>query len=187
MRRFQARLQNRNYFARAFSLIEIVLAVAILGTGVVLILALFPSGIQAGRDVSAGSMAAMIAQDEVNELRRRSTCYGPAVADCPSTPLSLTSPVYYTTDGMKRITSSPSGATASEYYFRVDLTSPASGIPALNRYLVQVSWPINTDSAAAYAVGTVPCANGGWNTPAACSGGAKNYVYFLTEIVQPQQ
>jgi uncharacterized protein (TIGR02598 family) len=68
----------------AFSLVEVAVAVAVIAIGLLVILGMFPQGLQASRNAADNTLSAMIAQDIFNDVRAQSVN--------PTFSLSLPSP-----------------------------------------------------------------------------------------------
>src|SRR5207249_920411 len=64
-----ARRSWRAIVVRGFNLVEVTLAVAIIGVSLALILGLFPLGLQASRDSQDYAMASTLAMDILNTFR----------------------------------------------------------------------------------------------------------------------
>ncbi len=182
----------------AFSLVEIVLALAVLGTGVVLIIGLMPSSLRQGRDAISSSLAATLAQDIVSEARLRIAAnaggtnldFGeaPAAATVPRTPM------FFDDQG---ICSGAGCATPVVGGYRADIqayknsadagtaTNLADVLQGLERIKVVVSWPVVDAS------GNVPCCSTATSCASTVLGApsattpTKNHIVYITEVAKP--
>ena len=139
---------SRKLTARgAFSLIEVVLALAVIAIGLLAVIGLFPQGLQSARDAADNTLSATIVQDLFSQLRNStagslSICDNPIPYGSPgypgcnhSLPVSLsgsTTTFYFDQEGF--ITPSPS-------YFTVTLTCTLSSLPNLSTVAATVRWP----------------------------------------------
>jgi uncharacterized protein (TIGR02598 family) len=115
-----------------FSLVEIMLALAVIAIGLVAVIGLIPQGIQASRDAADNTLAATIAHDTFNQMRQQSLI--PA-GTWP--PVSQT--VYYdalATNVINAVTD------PQDAYFRVVVT-PQLSVSVQGLYVVtaSVTWP----------------------------------------------
>lgn len=106
-----------------FNLIEITVALAVISFGIVAILGLLPTGLQASRAAADQTIAATLAQDFFSELR--------ASPDWPP----LTGPVtwHFSNTGVR--------TNSQNCYFRVHLDAEKEGALDLYRITATVVWP----------------------------------------------
>ncbi len=140
----------KQHFAQrrtGFSLVEVMLALAIVSLGIVAILGLLPSGLQAGRDAADNTLSATIVQDIFSNLRAGSftnatVCDTCAILQNLGTYSNAGNPVvdYYDYAGF-----STNQAAA---YYRVVLTYTPQPMqvfppqsPSLTRVTATVFWP----------------------------------------------
>lgn len=115
---------------QAFSLVEVVLAIAIIAIGLVAILGLFPQGLTSGQNASDDSLVAVIAQDVIT--RRKIDIQGnPAILG--------TSPgdSWFLPDGSE---TSAGSANTARYKCKV-ICAPVAGIANLESTRVEIVWP----------------------------------------------
>jgi uncharacterized protein (TIGR02598 family) len=115
-----------------FSLVEIMLALAIIAIGLIAIIGLIPQGIKSSRDASENTLVATIVHDTFNDLRRQ--------ALTPPWPPNLVD-VYYDVAGTNQ-SLSPSVDT----YYQVHLLIPQS-TPTLLTISARITWPVKSVTA----------------------------------------
>ena len=132
-----------------FSLIEVVLAVAVIAVGLMAVIGLFPQGLQSSRDASDNTLSAMIAQDILDDIRRQSgnTTFQISFCSCPSHTWGASSTAdlfWMDAQGATNV------SLGSGSYFQIQATyNPNSGgIPSLTEAIVTVVWPVPAASAA---------------------------------------
>ena len=107
---------------RGFSLIEIVVALGLLATGLIGVIRLFPVGLRASKRSEVVSKAALLAQQQLEELKLKG--YAALVADPPQVPLS--------------------GASGKYQWSLVVASVDAPGLPTPNELravTITVQWP----------------------------------------------
>src|ERR1017187_4803426 len=120
------RIKIRAFNQTAFSLVEIMLALAIMAVGLIAIIGLIPQGVKSGRDAADNTLVATIVHDTFNDLRMQAlTTFPPALP--PNT--------YYDAVGTNILS-----AASPNRYFRVHLTSSSSQ-PNLLGITASVTWP----------------------------------------------
>ncbi len=118
---------------KAFSLIEIVIALAVISLGLIAVVGLIPQGTQAARGTTDGALAATITQDTFNQMRVIASTAGGGWP--PSWPSTWYPNAYYDSGG----TSLVSQAAA---YYHVNLSAQSSAlVPNLVTVVAIVSWP----------------------------------------------
>jgi type II secretory pathway pseudopilin PulG len=130
-------------------LIEVMLALAIIAIGLIAIIGLLPSGVQASRNAADNTVAATIIQDVFSTIR--ATPF--AIVDlsgfrfAPAGPYDLGAyngaPVaYFDQSGFSVVLVGPN-ANPEDSYFRVDIAfAPQPPVPAvLSEITATVSWP----------------------------------------------
>jgi uncharacterized protein (TIGR02598 family) len=153
-----SRLRRRQL---AFSIVEVVLALGVIGVGVVAILGVFPTALQTGHSAQDETRAPQIAQTIFSSLVAQASSQFNnlqlPIAGNPSLPINLTlssSPstptLYADNDGKLR-----QDATAAAYAILIftcnpsNCASPPAGFndPTLNQVTVRVAWPANAPAA----------------------------------------
>ncbi len=138
---------------KAFSLVEVSLALAIVGVAMVSILGLFVVGVDAVRDGNDDSMAAQLVQAVVND--RRSTGYNaatPALSDTSFNIPALSNKtawpyiLYFKKAGgipVADLTPSHNGWAKAGYYYEVDVDRNKASTNQVGLCMVdiRVSWP----------------------------------------------
>ncbi|MGD0016153.1 MAG: prepilin-type N-terminal cleavage/methylation domain-containing protein [Verrucomicrobiia bacterium] len=116
-----------------FTLIEVMIAVAVVTMGIVAVLGLIPVSLKSARDAKDNTLAAIIVQDVFTIVRSRFRTYNDATL--PNIPET----VYFDSD------SNPVGAAGVNSYFQVNLTYQQT-IPGLDLYRVTavVTWPAHS-------------------------------------------
>ncbi len=116
-----------------FSLVEIIIALAVVSFGLIAVVGLIPQGIQSARDAADNTLAATIVQDTLNAVRAQ------ALASWP--PPAGTQSYYYDAAGTNEFSSA---GTLTVY--QVQLTT----VQTIPNYLVTVSamvmWPVNAST-----------------------------------------
>jgi uncharacterized protein (TIGR02598 family) len=111
-----------------FSLVEIMLALAVIAIGLVAIIGLIPQGIQASRDAADNTLVATIVHDTFNEYRQDALLAWPPV---------LSTNLYYDAAGTNQVTNS-----SPDRYYYVHLNSqPSPSAPNLLVVSARVTWP----------------------------------------------
>ncbi|HTS19674.1 MAG TPA: prepilin-type N-terminal cleavage/methylation domain-containing protein [Verrucomicrobiae bacterium] len=114
-----------------FSLVEIVIALAVVSLGLIAVIGLIPQGTQAGRDAADNTLAATIAHDTLNTMRLTALTTWPPTAP----PIS-----YYDAQGTNSVnnfTTDPQDA-----YFHIVVTPTLSAtIPNLYVVTAMITWP----------------------------------------------
>ncbi len=90
--RILAAASKHHKIERGFSLIEIVVALGLLATGLIGVVRLFPVGLRASKRSEVISKAALLAQQQLEELKLRG--YAALAADPPDAPLSGSAGTY---------------------------------------------------------------------------------------------
>jgi uncharacterized protein (TIGR02598 family) len=130
-----------------FSLIEIMLALAVIAIGLIAIVGLIPRGVQASRDAADNTLAATIAHDTFNGIRLQAQkAWPPTTLSDP--PLLLTGPqdICYDAAGTNQVDC----ITSADRYFHVHLV-PQSPSAALLTVSATITWsakstlPANTN------------------------------------------
>jgi uncharacterized protein (TIGR02598 family) len=146
---------------RAFSLVEVVIALAVAAFALITVLALLPVGLNSANSAVGDTRSSMIAQDCALRLRAIPITGAPGTA--------LTTNWFYDVNGLYL------GSTYTNAVFRVDAkrapfnsypvnTNPSNQDPAntyssqLEAAVVTVGWPVNT------ATGAVPTARATTNS-----------------------
>lgn len=134
----------KNSGSPGFSLVEVVLALAVLASGIILILGLFPTSLQAGRKATDQTMAAMIAQDELNDYRLRINMSTSALAMCSTLGGGARC---YTVDGQGTASYACSATNGSFYEATTVITDAIAGggcsttTTTVERITVTIAWP----------------------------------------------
>ncbi|MGD1020536.1 MAG: prepilin-type N-terminal cleavage/methylation domain-containing protein [Verrucomicrobiia bacterium] len=117
-----------------FSLIEVVIALAVISVGLIAIVGLIPQGIQSARDAGDNTLAATIVQDTLNAIRQQALTTWP--------PFSTQLSYYYDATGTTQLNTTVSTA---DTYYEVHLPPPQS---SANGNLLTVTaivwWPVKT-------------------------------------------
>ena len=138
---------------KAFSLLEVVIALGVIAVGIVGVLAVFPTALQTGHSAQDETRAAHIAQSVFGSLVAGATSRFNALP-LPPTPLSIdltassapTSPTLYADNNGNLIPNSTNSAYAIFIYTNnavPGFTDPASA----NLVTVRVAWPANAPPA----------------------------------------
>ncbi|MGA2605635.1 MAG: Verru_Chthon cassette protein B [Verrucomicrobiia bacterium] len=115
---------------KGFSLVEIVIALAVVSIGLIAVVGLIPQGLQASRDAADNTLAATIVQDTFNEFRAQELVAW--------NPFAGTQNFYYDAAGTNEF-SSPGTLT----YYQVQLTTVQSTL-SLWTLSAAVTWPVNS-------------------------------------------
>lgn len=115
--------------ARAFSLVEVTLALAVIAIGLIAILGLLPHGLQASRDAADNTIAATIVQDIFSEMRSQPFTGPPYNLSAPGS----TPPLYFTHGGF--------ATNAAGRYFQVAVNWEPQPPLSLSRVTATVVWP----------------------------------------------
>ena len=122
------RIKIRAFNQTAFSLVEIMLALAIMAIGLIAIIGLIPQGVKSSRDASENTLVATLVHDTFNDLRRQALkTWPPSLVD-----------TYYDAAGTNQF-SAPSVDT----YYRVHLLIPQP-TPTLLTISAVVTWPVKS-------------------------------------------
>lgn len=110
-----------------FSLIEIMLALAVIAIGLIAIVGLIPRGVQASREAADNTLAATLVHDAFNGLRQSAMQppWPPVLAD-----------TYYDAAATNQV-NTPSADT----YFKIHLANAVS-TPTLLTVVATVTWPV---------------------------------------------
>ena len=127
-------VKTRTTTEAGFSLIEIMLALAVIAIGLIAVVGLIPQGVQASRDAADNTLAATIAHDTFNYLRQQAL-------QSPWPP-TLTANTWYDAAATNGTTASASANT----YFQVHLAASAS-TPNMLTVVATVTWPVKSASA----------------------------------------
>lgn len=124
--------------AAGFTLIEVTLALAIIGVVFVALLGLLPAGLQASRQATDSTVIAVILEDLHNRLQGQVLKPGAASF----------SPAYFDAHGVYL---NPQTAAVTDRVYRADVEvgdwrKRPDGTSALQPVSVSVSWPIDTQS-----------------------------------------
>jgi len=118
-----------------FSLVEIVIALAVISIGLIAIVGLIPQGVQSARDAADNTLAATIVQDTLSQMRLVASTPGGGWP--PSWPSTWYPDAYYDAAGTNLVTS-----TSADRYYHVNLNAQAS--PSVANLLIvtaRVTWP----------------------------------------------
>ncbi len=136
-------MRNRSIDRRGFTLVEVMLALAIVSIGLIAILGLLPTGLRAARDAGDNTLSATIVQDTFTGLRTNAFHSAMLCDTCTITPQDLgtydtiANPAkrvfnYYDSDGF-------STPQATAYYKVILDFQPQT--PVLTRVTASVVWP----------------------------------------------
>jgi len=124
--------------SHGFTLVEVVLAIAVISIGIIAILGLLPNALQSGRDAADNTLSATIAQTTFNNLRTP-PFIGAYVCDfCPQPIINLQSsgsvtPINFDREGFE--------TNAANAYYRVSLTYTNQAPLALSTVTATIVWP----------------------------------------------
>jgi uncharacterized protein (TIGR02598 family) len=126
--------------AAAFTLVEIVLALAIIATAFVAILGLLPAGLDASRQAANSTVVAAVLDDVHQRLQNQPLTAGPVAF----------SPVFYDDRGIY-IAPDADPATQARRLYRADIsivnwTQQPANTSALRPVTIALSWPVNPPS-----------------------------------------
>lgn len=117
--------------ASGFSLVEVVLAMAVVAVGLITIIGLFPQGLTSARRAMDDSLCAMIAQDVIAERRILIQNGGAQIGIVNA----ADSPRFYTPEGTNT-------TDASSALYRCEVTNtPVATIANLENTQVRIVWP----------------------------------------------
>jgi uncharacterized protein (TIGR02598 family) len=123
-----------------FTLVEIMIALAVVAIGLIAIVGMIPQGIQSARDAADNTLAATIVQDTLNQVRLVASTPGGGWP--PSWPSAWYPDAYYDAVGTNQISS-----TSPDRYYRVNLNArPSALVPNLLTVVAIVSWPAQSAS-----------------------------------------
>src|SRR5579862_5115875 len=125
-----SRVFSRAQGKSGFSLVEIMLALAVIAVGLIAVIGLIPRGIQASRDAADSTIIATIVHDTFNNLRLEAT---QTTSTFP--PADLTKELYYDITGTNQ-TTSPSPDTYYHIHFKTGVSTPT-----LVQFAAIVTWP----------------------------------------------
>ena len=133
---------TNNRATAAFSLVEVALAVAVIAIGLLVILGLFPQGLQSARDAADNTLSATIAQDLFSQLRSSSFTN---VTNCNQTSCTVFG---LHTNGTYRFDFDHDGfiTNAASYYQVILRCLPQSPL-VLSLVQATVVWPAHVSSA----------------------------------------
>ena len=141
-------MRNRSANGEGFTLVEVMLALAIVSFGLIAILGLLPTGLRSARDAADNTISATIIQDVFNSIRTNqftnvhldnlgfpAGAYNLQNSYPPGPPAVIVA--YFDQEGF-----SPP-ATPQDRYFQVNLTFANQGpaLPALSMVTATVVWP----------------------------------------------
>jgi uncharacterized protein (TIGR02598 family) len=131
----------------AFTLTEIVLAIAIIATAMIAILGLIPAGLNASRDAADSTVVATVLADLNNRLKGQPLRGG-------SAPFS---PAFYDSAGHFVNTDPEEPATFRDVIYRADVEilgwdSKPPGTDSLRPVRISLSWPVGTADGTALGV-----------------------------------
>jgi prepilin-type N-terminal cleavage/methylation domain-containing protein len=141
-------IDTRGRTQAGFSLVEIMLALAIMAVGLIAIIGLIPQGVKSSRDAADNTLAATIAHDILNSIR--SQPFGSVNLGDGSGPHPLstfTGPLILNFDS----SGNPTPANAIDYYKVTFTFKPLSGLPPPNGLPLSlvtaiVQWPGRSSS-----------------------------------------
>jgi uncharacterized protein (TIGR02598 family) len=123
----------------AFSLVEIVIALAVISIGLIAVVGLIPQGVQSARDAADNTLAATIVQDTFNEMRLIASTSGATwtpnwnASGYPNFP-----EIYYDAAGTNQVTT----LTSPDRYFHLHiLAQPWPTNPNLLTLMGTMTWP----------------------------------------------
>jgi uncharacterized protein (TIGR02598 family) len=142
-----SRLKKRARTQAGFSLVEIMLALAIIAIGLIAIIGLIPQGVQSGRGAVDNTLAATIAHDTFNGIRLQAQkAWPPSTLTVPPLPLTIQQDICYDAAGTDQVDC----VTSADRYFHVHLV-PQLPSPGLLTVAAIVTWsakstvPANTN------------------------------------------
>jgi uncharacterized protein (TIGR02598 family) len=151
-------MRNRFRNGDGFTLVEVMLALAIVSIGLIAILGLLPTGLRSARDAADNTISATIVQDVFNTIRTNQfisvnlSDFGTVQAGQPTPPYNLQNnyaPItfYFDQEGFRP-------ATPQDHYFQVTLTftNQAPALPALSMVTATVVWPAQSKNPANHNV-----------------------------------
>lgn len=127
-----------------FSLVEIVIALAVISIGLIAVVGLIPQGIQSARDAADNTIAATIVQDTFNQMRLWASGPSATWGPTPNWPSAWYPDAYYDATGTNQINTTI--ATADTYY-DVHLITQAASNPVT--VVAMVMWPVKAMGAKA--------------------------------------
>ncbi len=147
-------MRNRFINRKGFTLVEVMLALAIVSIGLIAILGLLPTGLRSARDAADNTISATVIQDIFNTIRTNQfiqvdlSGFGLPLTGQPAPPYNLQNnyaPItfYFDQEGFFP-------ATSQDHYFQVNLTftNQAPTLPALSMVTATVVWPANSKNPA---------------------------------------
>jgi uncharacterized protein (TIGR02598 family) len=150
-------MRNRFGNVDGFTLVEVMLALAIVSIGLIAILGLLPTGLRSARDAADNTISATIVQDVFSAIRTNqfttvdlSTFGFPQVVGQPTAPYNLlnsypTITAYFDQEGFKPV-------TPQDNYFQVNLTFTNQTPLALSMVTATVVWPAHANNPANHSV-----------------------------------
>jgi prepilin-type N-terminal cleavage/methylation domain-containing protein len=136
-------MRNRFIFKEGFTLIEVMLALAIVSVGIIAILGLLPVGLRAGRDAADNTLSATVVQDTFSGLRTNAF-HSAILCDTCITPQDLSTYDTTTTPSL-RVSNAydqagfSTGWTNAYYKVMLDF-QPQAPLP-LSQVTATVVWP----------------------------------------------
>lgn len=120
----------------AFSLIEIVVALAVISIGLIAVVGLIPQGLQASRDAADNTIAATLLHDELNEIREG------ALVNWPPTLLGGSGDLKLYSDALGTNTTTTL-MPDTHFYIHVFLPPGVAAVATSNSLTIvgTVSWP----------------------------------------------
>jgi len=148
-------MRNRFTNRLGFTLVEVMLALAIVSIGLIAILGLLPTGLRSARDAADNTISATIVQDIFNSIRTNQSNqftnvslsgFGFPQPSQPTPPYNLLNsyaPItaYFDQEGF-------SPATPQDHYFQVNLTFTNQAPLALSMVTATVIWPAQSKNPA---------------------------------------
>ena len=125
-------LVPRSRTDEGFTLVEVMVAVAVVTMGIVAVLGLIPVGLKSARDAADNTQAAMIAQDAFSYTRRQALAAWSSLGGINE---------YYDAAGVNTTTS-------ADYYFHLVTTLTTLSSPTRVLVVSTVTWPANALSPA---------------------------------------
>ena len=121
----------------AFTLVEVMIAVAVVTMGIVAVLGLIPVSLKSARDAADNTLAATIVQDIFTGVRSTFKTY-----ELPPQDLSTFGSSYIQPSLYFDITGNQTNAPGPDSYFQIDLTYERQyNLPTLYRATAVVTWP----------------------------------------------
>lgn len=132
----QRRIKTCRVNRAGFSLIEIMLALAVIAIGLIAIVGLIPRGVQASRDAADNTLAATIMHDTFNGIRLSAqSTWPPNTSTVPPLPLTGPQDICYDAAGTNQVDCT----TSVDRYFHIHLV-PQSPSAALLIVGATITW-----------------------------------------------